>query len=103
MSVRVTYSDGCNVDVRRVRARTARTVTEAVFAFARDGSGKIVAVNADDDEPSGFVRVYGSSGFAVVEVRADELYVHGIYSTVPLPQASPILDDGLPFPSEQDG
>jgi hypothetical protein len=55
MSVRVAFSDGCTADVRRVRGRTARTVCEALTAFARDGSGKVVTPG--DDDPSGLLRV----------------------------------------------
>jgi|HubBroStandDraft_4_1064222.scaffolds.fasta_scaffold521529_2 hypothetical protein len=101
MSVRVTHSPAFDVALRHVRPRTARTVCAAVIAFARDGSGKIKELSADD-EPSGFVQVYGWAGFAVVEVREDEIYVWGIFARPSVPRVRPLLDEPRPAPSDDD-
>jgi hypothetical protein len=102
MSVPVTFGPGCNRDIRRVRTRTATTVCKAVFDFARDGSGKIIQVDADD-EPAGIVRVrvHGWAGFAVVEVRPHELYVHGIFPRGALPPFLALLDEPRPPPHSE--
>jgi hypothetical protein len=94
MKLRVTFSAACNVDIRRVRGQTARSVCEAVYAFARDGSGKIEVVG-----DSGLVLVHGHEGFAAVDVRPDELYVHGLVSLVPV-DPKQFLDDPEPPPED---
>jgi hypothetical protein len=49
------------------------------------------------NEPSGFVRIYGWGGFALVEVRADEIYVCGIFARPWVPHlVRPLLDDPWP-------
>jgi hypothetical protein len=95
MSARVTFADTC--DIRHVRPRTARTVCDAVRAFAEDGSGKIKELTAGGLS-SGFVHVYGWAGYAVVEAREDGLYVHAIIARPPVLRPVALLDEPAPVP-----